>query len=161
MEASKLQTSLTEAHWPQWLYQNKELIAGCIFRWLHTQRVVVLLLDALRQESLPDGAVGLIWPALYAATWGTTGAGCAAEVAFESGIFELALARLRAIGSPAEWVSISRGHGRAAMVLNPVCDMLDVGTAVAQAAVSLGQTQSMRRRIFSKHPCSVMIVATC
>ena len=46
-----------------------------------------------------------------------------APAALECGIFELAVAHLIAIGTPADWLSISRGKaGRGHTVLQFVCD---------------------------------------
>lgn len=94
-------------------------------------RMVSLLLDLLRppapgkcpgggRQRLPPHGVTLVWQAAALLVWGTSGPGSAAAVALEAGVHALGLAGLREIGSPADWVSISRGALSARGPSNPL-----------------------------------------
>lgn len=72
-----------------------------------------------------ETAVRLMWNSLSYTIWTTSGPGSPAEAAFEGGVFELALARIRQVGSPAQWISISEGRGRATGAAYTVTEIMD------------------------------------
>ena len=83
-------------------------------------RMMTLLLELLKSNELPELAIGGAW---YAVKFCLTGRPSLGPVALECGLFELAVAHLHAIGSPADWLSISRGKaGRAYAVLSSIGD---------------------------------------
>jgi hypothetical protein len=74
-------------------------------------KMLTLLLELLKANELPELAIGGAWSGVYYCSTGRPSTG---PVAFERGVVELAVEHLKAIGSPADWVSISRGRaGRA------------------------------------------------
>ena len=74
-------------------------------------KLLTLTLDLLKSNELPEMAIGGAWCAVYQCGTGRPSFGLAA---LEGGVYELAVAQLHAIGSPADWISISRGKaGRA------------------------------------------------
>ena len=78
------------------------------------RRMMTLLLEMLRSGELADDDQLLIGGAWQCVGQCLTGRPSLASTALEGGIFEIAVAQLNAIGSPADWVTISRGTaGRA------------------------------------------------
>jgi hypothetical protein len=78
-------------------------------------KMVTLLLELLKVNELPELAIGGAWSGV---TYCVTGRPSLGPVVLEHGIVELAVEHLKTIGSPADWVSISRGQaGRAYVVL--------------------------------------------
>jgi hypothetical protein len=74
-------------------------------------KMLTLLLELLKANELPELAIGGAWTGLM---WCLVGRPSIGPVALEHGVVELVVEHLKAIGSPADWVSISRGKaGRA------------------------------------------------
>ena len=74
-------------------------------------KMMKLLLELLKSNELPELAIGGAWFAVHNCLTGRPSLGPAA---LECGVFEMVVAQLHGIGSPADWVSISRGKaGRA------------------------------------------------
>jgi|EP01046_Picozoa_sp_COSAG06_P039352 hypothetical protein len=74
-------------------------------------KLVTLLLELLKSNELPELAIG---GALAGIFYSLSGRPSIGPVALEHGVVELGVEHLKAIGSPADWVSISRGKaGRA------------------------------------------------
>jgi hypothetical protein len=69
-------------------------------------KMLTLLLELLKANELPELAIGGAWAGVDNCLTGRPSLG---PVAFEHGVVELAVEHLKAIGSPADWVSISRG----------------------------------------------------
>jgi hypothetical protein len=85
------------------------------------RQMLTLSLELLESNELPDLAIGAAW---YAVQFCLTGRASLGPTALELGIYEAAAAHLSAIGSPADWVSISRGAaGRANYILSGVNDL--------------------------------------
>ena len=83
-------------------------------------KMVTLLLELLKANELPELAIGGAWTGIVYCLTGRPSIG---PVAFKHGIVELAVEHLKAIGSPADWVSISRGKaGRAYFAIRAVSD---------------------------------------
>eukprot|EP01046_Picozoa_sp_COSAG06_P023741 COSAG06_NODE_1898_length_8112_cov_11.078747_7_plen_384_part_00 len=81
-------------------------------------KMLTLLLELLKANELPELAIGGAWCGILCCIIGRPGVG---PVALEHGAVELAVEHLKAIGSPADWVSISRGKaGRAYSLLNAI-----------------------------------------
>jgi hypothetical protein len=81
-------------------------------------RMLMLLVELLKSGELPELAIGGAWAALQGCPIARSSVGLAAV---ECGMIELAAAHLNAIGSPADWLSISRGKaGRAGRLLDAV-----------------------------------------
>ena len=75
------------------------------------RQMLVLLVELLRSMELPELAIGGAWSACF---WLVAARPGLCDTAMELGVVELAVEHLRAIGSPADMVSISRGKaGRA------------------------------------------------
>ena len=92
-------------------------------------KMMALLLELLKSSELPELAIGGAW---VAARNCVTGRPSVASAAVEGGVFELAVAHLNAIGSPADWVTISRGKaGRAYIALGVITDINRVGNGQA------------------------------
>ena len=70
------------------------------------RQMLTLLVELLRSGELPELAIGGAWHGVYQCLFGRPGLGSAA---MELGIIDLAAEHLRAIGSAADVVSISRG----------------------------------------------------
>ena len=70
------------------------------------RQMLTLLVELLRSGELPELAIGGAWHALFCCLAGRFGLGAAA---MELGVIELVADHCRAIGSPADIVSISRG----------------------------------------------------
>jgi hypothetical protein len=84
-------------------------------------KMMTLLIELLKSNELPELAIGGAWAAIHNCLTGRPSLGPAAV---ECGVFELAVAQLNAIGSPADWISISRGKaGRAQGVLSSISDV--------------------------------------
>eukprot|EP01043_Picozoa_sp_COSAG02_P061910 COSAG02_NODE_8418_length_2578_cov_186.219847_1_plen_273_part_10 len=80
------------------------------------QQLLALSIELLRSRELPELAIGGAWQCAQECIDGRPGL---APVAMELGLFDLAVADLRALGSPADVVSISRGKaGRGYALLN-------------------------------------------
>ena len=71
------------------------------------QQQLALCIELLRSRELPELAIGGAWKCVKECMDGRPGL---APVAMELGLFDLAVADLRALGSPADVVSISRGE---------------------------------------------------
>jgi hypothetical protein len=83
-------------------------------------KMVTLLLELLKANELPELAISGAWAGACFCTVGRPSVG---PVALEHGVVELVVERLKAIGSPADWVSISRGKaGRAYKLLNTIVE---------------------------------------
>ena len=74
--------------------------------------MLTLLVDLLRSGELPELAIGGVWCAFEGCL---TGRPSLAPVTLDLGLIELTVRELRAIGSPADWVSISRGKAGGGM----------------------------------------------
>eukprot|EP01046_Picozoa_sp_COSAG06_P050418 COSAG06_NODE_7981_length_2312_cov_5.610120_2_plen_413_part_00 len=84
-------------------------------------KMLTLLVELLKANELPELAIGGAWTEVVCCVTGRPSMG---PVALKHGVVELAAEHLKAIGSPADWVSISRGKaGRAYMALRAVSDM--------------------------------------
>jgi hypothetical protein len=84
-------------------------------------KMLKLLLELLKANELPELAIGGAW---YGINGCFTGRPSLGPVALEHGAVELAVTQLKAIGSPADWVSISRGRaGRGFMVVQAIGEM--------------------------------------
>ena len=70
------------------------------------RQMLTLLVELLRSGELFELAIGGAWSGVNNCLWGRPGLGAAA---MELGVIELAAEHLRAIGSAADMVSISRG----------------------------------------------------
>ena len=89
----------------------------------HAIHVVTLLLGLLRAadtEELPEMAIG----GAFFGIFNCCQRPAVARAALERGVFEIAAAQLRAIGSPAEWLPISGGNGGRAIGCFCVCATL-------------------------------------
>jgi hypothetical protein len=85
------------------------------------RQMVILLVELLRSAELSELAIGGAWDAIYHCLSGRPRLG---PMAIELGLFDLGMEHLRAIGSPADLISISRGKaGRAGRVLNPLYEV--------------------------------------
>ena len=87
------------------------------------RKMLTLLLELLQSNELPEVelAIGGAW---YAVRFCLVGRSSLGPVTLECGVVELAVAHLHAIGSPADWISISRGKaGRAQGLLMAVIDI--------------------------------------
>ena len=85
------------------------------------RKMLTLLVELLRSGELPELAIGGAWYGLETCLTGRPGLGPAA---MELGLIDLAAEHCRAIGSPADVVSISRGKaGRAHRAFIPVWNM--------------------------------------
>eukprot|EP01048_Picozoa_sp_COSAG05_P021007 COSAG05_NODE_3736_length_1871_cov_2.442438_1_plen_389_part_00 len=79
-------------------------------------KMLTLLMELLKANELPELAIGGAWKGFF---YCITGRPSLAPVALEHGAVELAVTHLKAIGSPADWVSISRsraGRGHAVVM---------------------------------------------
>eukprot|EP01046_Picozoa_sp_COSAG06_P039594 COSAG06_NODE_4700_length_4026_cov_2.671505_5_plen_398_part_00 len=84
-------------------------------------KMVTLLLELLKAKELPELAIGGAWTGIVYCLNGRPSIG---PVALKHGVVELAVEHLKAIGSPADWVSISRGKaGRAYFAVRCVTEM--------------------------------------
>ena len=84
-------------------------------------KMMTLLLELLKSNELPELAIGGAWAAVHCCL---TGRPSVASAAVECGMVELAVAHLHAIGSPADWISISRGKAcRACHLLTSISDV--------------------------------------
>jgi hypothetical protein len=70
-------------------------------------KMLTLLIELLKANELPELAIAGAWINVHCCMMGRPSLG---PVALEHGAVELAVAHLKAIGSPADWVSISRGR---------------------------------------------------
>jgi hypothetical protein len=83
-------------------------------------KMLTLLLELLKVNELPELAIGGAWAGVYYCVTGRPSIG---PVALKHGIVELAVEQLQAIGSPADWVSITRGKaGRASKLLQCIIE---------------------------------------
>jgi len=83
-------------------------------------KMLTLLLELLKANELPELAIGGAWAGVYHCIMGRPRLG---PVVLKHGIVELAVEHLKAIGSPADWVSISRGKaGRAYKAVNSITE---------------------------------------
>eukprot|EP01046_Picozoa_sp_COSAG06_P009431 COSAG06_NODE_493_length_15060_cov_50.594546_14_plen_563_part_00 len=84
-------------------------------------KMVTLLLELLRSNELPELAIG---GAVTGVFYCLTGRPSIGPVALKHGVVELVVEHLKAIGSPADWVSISRGKaGRAYKAVCSIAEM--------------------------------------
>eukprot|EP01046_Picozoa_sp_COSAG06_P031869 COSAG06_NODE_3139_length_5799_cov_50.068772_5_plen_373_part_00 len=84
-------------------------------------KTLTLLVELLKANELPELAIGGAWTGVDNCVMGRPSLG---PVALEHGAVELAVTHLKAIGSPADWVSISRGRaGRGFMVVVGILQM--------------------------------------
>jgi hypothetical protein len=77
-------------------------------------KMLTLLLELLKANELPELAIGGAWTGI---TYSLVGRLSLGPVMLEHGAVELAVEHLKTIGSPADWVSISRGQAGRAYVL--------------------------------------------
>jgi hypothetical protein len=83
--------------------------------------MLTLTLSLLESDELPDLAISGAWVCMHNCLSGRPSLG---PTALERGICEIAAGHLKAIGSPADWASISRGKaGRAYYVLHALNDL--------------------------------------
>jgi hypothetical protein len=83
-------------------------------------KMVTLLVELLTANELPELAIGGAWMAIQYCIFGRPSIG---PVVLKHGVVELAVEHLNAIGSPADWVSISRSKAaRASKLLQCVLD---------------------------------------
>jgi hypothetical protein len=81
-------------------------------------KMLTLLIELLKANELPELVIGGAWDGVYRCILGRPSLG---PIALEHGAMELAVAQLKAIGSPADWVSISRGRaGRGYEVMQAI-----------------------------------------
>ena len=74
-------------------------------------KMMTLLLELLKSNELPELAISGAWCGIH---YCLTGRPSVASAALACGMFELSVAHLHAIGSPADWIGITRGKaGRA------------------------------------------------
>lgn len=84
-------------------------------------KMVTLMVELLKANEFPELAIGGAWSGVVFCIIGRPSIG---PVAFERGVVELAVEHLKAIGSPVDWVSISRGKGgRAGIAMRAVSEM--------------------------------------
>eukprot|EP01046_Picozoa_sp_COSAG06_P006602 COSAG06_NODE_312_length_17767_cov_17.644895_5_plen_374_part_00 len=84
-------------------------------------KMLTLLLELLKANELPELAIGGAWQGFNHCVTGRPSLG---PVALEHGAVELAVTQLKAIGSPADWVSISRSKaGRGSPVLQGIAEV--------------------------------------
>jgi hypothetical protein len=84
-------------------------------------KMLTLLLELLKANELPELAIGGAWTGVYHCIMGRPRLG---PVVLKHGIVELIVEHLKAIGSPADWVSISRGKaGRAYRAVSSISEM--------------------------------------
>jgi hypothetical protein len=102
-------------------------------------KMLTLLLKLLKANELPELAIGGAWNGILYILVGRPSLG---PVALEHGAVELAVEHLKAIGSPADWVSISRGKaGRGYMVVhavNYICRAFAGGVSRPDLAACVG-----------------------
>eukprot|EP01043_Picozoa_sp_COSAG02_P012295 COSAG02_NODE_472_length_21636_cov_767.911366_19_plen_284_part_01 len=80
------------------------------------QQLLALSIELLRSRELPELVIGGAWRCVKDCIDGRPGL---APVAMELGVFDVAVAGLRAVGSPVDVVSISRGKaGRGSVLLD-------------------------------------------
>ena len=85
------------------------------------RRMVTLLLELLKSDELADDNGLLIGGAAYCVDLCLLGRPSLGPTALACGIFEIAVAQLKVLGSPADWVCLSRGQaGRAGRVMYSV-----------------------------------------
>jgi hypothetical protein len=89
-------------------------------------KMVTLLLELLKANELPELAIGGAWSGVACCIMGRPSIG---PVALKHGIVELAVEHLKAIGSPADWVSISRG--KAGRTYKLVCSIIETCKALS------------------------------
>jgi hypothetical protein len=84
-------------------------------------KMVTLLIELLKANELPELAIGGAWSGVVYCLTGRPSIG---PVALKHGVVELVVEHLKAIGSPADWVSISRGKAsRGCSAIRCVTDM--------------------------------------
>jgi hypothetical protein len=84
-------------------------------------KMLTLLIELLKANELPELAIGGAWKGFFFCVTGRPSLG---PVALEHGAVELAVTHLKAIGSPADWVSISRGRaGRGYAVVHGISEL--------------------------------------
>ena len=84
-------------------------------------KMLTLLLELLKANELPELAIGGAWTGVLNSLTGRPSIG---PVALKHGVVELVVEHLKAIGSPADWVSISRGKaGRGYFAIRCVTEM--------------------------------------
>jgi hypothetical protein len=84
-------------------------------------KMLTLLLELLKANELPELAIGGAWTRVTMCIVGRPSIG---HVVLEHGIVELVVEHLKAIGSPADWVSISRGKaGRGYWAVRSIAEM--------------------------------------
>jgi hypothetical protein len=84
-------------------------------------KMLTLLMELLKANELPELAIGGAWKGFFFCITGRPSLG---PVALEHGAVELAVTHLQAIGSPADWVSISRGRtGRGYAVVQGISEL--------------------------------------
>jgi hypothetical protein len=83
--------------------------------------MLTLLLELLKANELPELAIAGAWTGVFYCLTGRPSVG---PVALKHGAVETVVGHLKAIGSPADWVSISRGKaGRASGAVRSMTDM--------------------------------------
>ena len=84
-------------------------------------KMLTLLLELLKANELPELAISGAWLGVFFCITGRPSLG---PVALEHGAVELAVTHLKAIGSPADWVSISRSRaGRGSSVVAGISEL--------------------------------------
>eukprot|EP01046_Picozoa_sp_COSAG06_P006348 COSAG06_NODE_297_length_18026_cov_50.901545_9_plen_234_part_00 len=84
-------------------------------------KMATLLIELLKANELPELAIGGAWTGVLHCLTGRPSIG---PVALKHGVVELVVEHLKAIGSPADWVSISRGKaGRGYFAIRCVTEM--------------------------------------
>jgi hypothetical protein len=84
-------------------------------------KMLTLLIELLKANELPELAIAGAWFGVINCITGRPDMG---PVALEHGAVELAVTHLKAIGSPADWVSISRGRaGRGYVVTATIAEL--------------------------------------
>ena len=99
-------------------------------------KMATLLLELLKANELPELAIGGAWTGVYHCIMGRPRLG---PVALKHGVVELAVEHLKAIGSPADWVSISRAKP-AVICITEMCKHLssDISRPDLAACVTSG-----------------------
>jgi hypothetical protein len=84
-------------------------------------KMLTLLMELLKANELPELAIAGAWFGVFMCVCGRPSLG---PVALEHGAVELAVTHLKGIGSPADWVSISRGKaGRTHLVTMGIVEL--------------------------------------
>ena len=109
------------------------------------RRMMTLLLEMLKSGELADDNVLLIFGAFNSVFNLTYGRPSLAQTAVECGVYELVVAQLNALGSPADWVTLSRSRGKAGIAGQlAACTINVIKCFAGQAAAGPGGLRLQR-----------------